>query len=85
MPEPLLERARIAAWASADRVYEASDRAVVMQEPQVLYVASWAAIRNYRTGLADCKARNGINTQAAMLNRFSGKSVKKFYSQSLDV
>ena len=57
LPEPIMQKARIAAAASGGTITESVDRRVAMEGAHVIYAKSWSSTRHYGDGPADQKLR----------------------------
>jgi N-acetylornithine carbamoyltransferase len=61
LPEPVMEKARLAAAAAGGTVRETDDRAEAMEGAKVIYAKSWSSTRYYGDRLADQKLRNELD------------------------
>jgi N-acetylornithine carbamoyltransferase len=61
LPEPVMEKARLAAAAAGGSVRETDDRVEAMEGARVIYAKSWSSTRYYGDRLADQKLRNELD------------------------
>jgi ornithine carbamoyltransferase len=61
LPEPVMEKARLAAAAAGGSVQETDDRVEAMEGARVIYAKSWSSTRYYGDRLADQKLRNELD------------------------
>jgi N-acetylornithine carbamoyltransferase len=61
LPEPVREKARLAAAAAGGSVRETDDRVEAMEGARVIYAKSWSSTRYYGDRLADQKLRNELD------------------------
>jgi len=60
LPEPVMDRARVAADSAGGSVRETDDRAEAMEGAHVIYAKSWSSTRHYGDRINDAKLRNGL-------------------------
>ena len=61
LPEPVMEKARLAAAAAGGSVRETDDRVEAMEGARVIYAKSWASTRYYGDRLGDQRLRNELD------------------------
>jgi N-acetylornithine carbamoyltransferase len=58
LPDPVMQRAKIAADAAGGSVQETDDRAEAMEGAHIIYAKSWSSTRHYGDRISDQKLRN---------------------------
>ena len=61
LPEPVMNKARLAAEASGGSVIESEDRKDAMQDAHIIYAKSWSSTKAYGDKLADLELRNELD------------------------